>query len=296
MYQQQLNRDIWRTLTSRQRKKGQFLYFLFSFPRATVRMASSQLFTQGAWRQRDCGDKKAPGATAQMIRLGREPAKFPPAAATSRAPHHLHGLLHPLCDLLRRHRAPAAGSWRGRLLRLHTALGRQRAQRRKPGRRGSPRPELGAHRLPFPAEFDRRGTRERFLGGPGWPGPIRGGGGAAAAAESAAERLCPRPRPARVTVRGKARLRSPESAQRGRGVPAGSAARGSDGEAASWCTRTPPPRQPAPPGPEDAEIYVEFSQTSQKEMYLPGHGPRRWVTAFLERGVGRRGGREVAAF
>lgn len=40
---------------------------------------------------------------------------------------------------------------------------------------------------------------------------------------------------------------------------------------------TPTPRQPAPPGPEDAEIYVEFSQTSQKEMYLPGHGPRRSI-------------------
>lgn len=50
----------------------------------------------------------------------------------------------------------------------------------------------------------------------------------------------------------------------------------------------PAPRQPAPPGPEDAAVYVEFSQTSQKEMYLPGHGPRRWVTAFLDQGVGRR--------
>lgn len=64
--------------------------------------------------------------------------------------------------------------------------------------------------------------------------------------------------------------------------------RAGDRETASWCPPAPPPRQPAPPGPEDAEIDVEFSQTSQKEMYLPGHGPRRWVTDSVL-GTGRRG-------
>lgn len=53
--------------------------------------------------------------------------------------------------------------------------------------------------------------------------------------------------------------------------------------------QSPTPWLPAPPGPEDAEIYVEFSETSQKEMYLLGHGPRRWVTGFLEGGIGRSG-------
>lgn len=154
------------THTSRQRKRNNFCIFLFSFPRATVRMAG----TQRAWRQRDHGDKPAHGASAPIIRPGREPQKFPPAAATSGAPHHLHGLFHPLFDLLRGHRAPAAGSGRGRLLRLHTALGRQRARRRKPGRRGSP-PGRNSARLGlrFPGESIGEALGSGFGADPGGP-------------------------------------------------------------------------------------------------------------------------------
>lgn len=32
-----------------------------------------------------------------------------------------------------------------------------------------------------------------------------------------------------------------------------------------------------PPGPENAEIDVEFSETSQKEVHLPWHGPWRSI-------------------
>lgn len=176
------------------------------------------------------------------------------------------------------------------------------------GAAASSAPEAAAPREPPPGTrraqaavsggIRSAGTRERFLGGPGWPGPISGGGGAAAAQKAPLVCCSPRPLPARVTDSPR-KVAFAISGERPAG-PRRSCRVGGPGPVTEkrlpGAPPAPLPRQPAPPGPEDAEIDVEFSQTSQKEMYLPGHGPRRWVTDSVL-GTGRRGWeRGVAVF